>query len=96
MNNLQIGQKFYYTGDQANSSDFGEIIEIHERTNYTQVRYLCKFESGKERIVEAMSFNKGIGQRFKTIEQYNEEREKHNNALLEVMRNFRNARNQPV
>lgn len=74
MQPLPIGQKFYYTGDMANSSDFGEILEVQLPTKYTQLRYKCSFENGKERIVEHSSFVKSIGQRFKTMEQYNEER----------------------
>ena len=74
METLQAGQKIYYTGDMANESSFGEIMEVFPPTKYTYIMYKIKFDNGKERKVEAYGFNKGIGQRFKTIEQYNEER----------------------
>ncbi|HXU25585.1 MAG TPA: hypothetical protein VN698_00020 [Bacteroidia bacterium] len=75
MEPLKIGQKIYYTGDMANASDFGIITEVFEPTKYTYWMYKIKFDSGKERKVEAYGFNKSPGQRFKTIEQYNQERE---------------------
>lgn len=74
MQPFNIGQRFYYTGDMANSSGFGEIIEVQPATKYTQLRYNCKFDSGKVRIVDHCSFNVSVGQRFKTIEQYTSER----------------------
>lgn len=70
---FEIGQKFYYTGDMANDSDFGEITEVHPPTKYTQLRYTVLFDSGKTRIVDHFAFNVSPGQRFKTIEQYNRE-----------------------
>lgn len=77
MNNkpLEVGQKFYYTGDMGNNPDQGEIIEVLEPTKYTQLRYRCKMTSGKEKIIEAIGFHKSIGQRFKTVEQVEEERQ---------------------
>lgn len=71
---LSVGQRFEYTGDMANSPDAGEIIEVIEPTQYSGLRYKCKMDSGKEKIVEALSFQKSIGQRFKTVEQMQEER----------------------
>ena len=74
--NLQPGQKFYYTGDQANNSSFGEIIEQIPATKYTQFSYKVRYEDGRESTIMHQAFSPSIGQRFKTIEQYNEEREK--------------------
>lgn len=70
MNQLNIGQKIHYTGDMANDAAFGEIIYIDAE--------VCevKYDDGKVRVVYLSSFSKGPGQRYKTIEQYNEERAK--------------------
>lgn len=75
MKRLEVGQKFECTGDQANLPDAGEIVEVIEPTKYSQLRYRCQMESGKEKIVDAMSFEKSIGQRFKTDEQIHQEME---------------------
>lgn len=73
--NLQPGQRFYYTGDQANVSGFGTITEVLAATKYTQMSYRCLFDDGRgERVIMHQAFSPSIGQRFKTIEQYNEER----------------------
>lgn len=82
---LSIGQKFEYTGDMANLPDAGEIIEVLEPTKYTQLRYRCQMESGKEKIVEALSFEKSIGQRFKTAEQVEQEMELRKQQLAKYL-----------
>ena len=78
---LKKGQRFYYTGDRANRSTFGTItgIKDHGKFGYS---YIVKYDDqrfkGDTKIgyVESRSFSIGPGQRFKTIEQYNEEAEK--------------------
>lgn len=78
-NTLKEGDRFYYTGDMANGSSFGTITEVLQPTKYSHLRYRVTFDTirfegdTKESIVEYFSFNKGIGQRFKTMDQYNEE-----------------------
>ena len=78
---LKIGERFYFTGDNANAPTFGEIIEILPATNYAPLHYKVRYErerfegDKKESVIYAMLFNKGIGQRFKTIDQYQSERE---------------------
>jgi hypothetical protein len=80
---LHVGQRFIYTGDQANVPDAGEIIEVQEPTKYTQLRYKCKMDSGREKIIEAIGFEKSIGQRFKTEEQVQQERAEQNRQMAE-------------
>jgi hypothetical protein len=40
---LQIGQKFYYSGDMANNASEGEIIGINEPTKYTYLEYKVRY-----------------------------------------------------
>jgi hypothetical protein len=87
--NLQPGQRFYYTGDQANNSSFGEIVEQISATKYTQFSYKIKFEDGRESVIMHQSFSPSIGQRFKTIEQYNEERA---NKMEQLYKQFPNLK----
>lgn len=74
MTNLKVGQKIYYTGDMANTSDFGEIVNIIN--DKWGLRYDVKLNDGRLfRAVMHLGFDKGPGQRFKTIEQWQEERQ---------------------
>ncbi len=77
---LKVGQKIYYTGDMANGDSFGEIIKVETISIYP-VTYTIKYEEerfeGDTKISKCIlpsSFEKSPGQRFKTIEQYEEER----------------------
>lgn len=80
--NLQEGQRFYYTGDQANTPDYGTITKVLPATKYTQFSYKCLFDDGRgERVIMHQAFNKSIGQRFKTIEQHQEEKSKQMEAF---------------
>jgi len=80
---LSVGQRFHYTGDMANNPDDGVIMEVLEPTTYTQLRYRCQMDSGIDKIVEALSFEKSIGQRFKTIEQVEEEKQEKRRQMEE-------------
>jgi len=92
MQNLKIGQKFYYTGDYANSADFGEIVGIKPATKYSHLTYVVKMEdSGKTRDIEAFNFSKGPGSRFELIEAYNERRERQMAAMMERIKNRQTA-----
>lgn len=71
---ITVGNRYYYTGDQANSSDFGIITELSK--NKWGEFFSGKLDDGRiQKSVYLLAFNKGPGQRFKTIDQYNEERE---------------------
>jgi len=82
---LKIGQRFFYTGDMANLSSWGTITGIKECSMFG-ITYDVEYdeerfeEDTKKGTAQPLSFNKGIGQRFKTEEQYraeiNEAREK--------------------
>ena len=74
---LKEGQRFYYTGDMANLSSWGTIISVKKDefcTSY-ELEYDDERFDGDDKTGNtfASSFNKGIGQRFKTEEQYNQE-----------------------
>jgi hypothetical protein len=75
---LKEGQRFFYTGDMANCSTFGTILDV-QNTKYG-LNYHVEFDNerfdGDSRfdILYEYSFDKGVGQRFKTIEQFNQER----------------------
>lgn len=78
---LNVNDRFYYTGDMANSSSFGTITEVLQPTKYTPLQYRvtfdnARFEGDKQTsVVYALLFNKGVGQRFKPIDQYNTEKQ---------------------
>jgi len=71
---MNIGDRYYYTGDQANVSDFGTITKL-ENDKWGSF-FFGKLDDGREqKRIHLIAFEKGVGQRFKTIEQYNQERE---------------------
>lgn len=94
--NLKEGQRFYYTGDAANLPSFGKIIEVVPANNYSPLSYKVeydnpRFEGDKQTsTIFHLSFSKGSGQRFKTIEQYNEEREQQLNRLYSQFPHLKN------
>jgi hypothetical protein len=71
---IKKGDRYYYTGDMANVSDFGTITEIisDKWGNF----FSGKLDDGRiQRRVYLLMFQKGAGQRFKTMTQYNSERD---------------------
>lgn len=76
---LEIGTRIYYTGDMANIGSFGTIIDKVEDAlygAYYTIEYDDERFEGDTRIskVPASNFSAGPGCRFKTVEQYNKER----------------------
>lgn len=78
--NLEVGHRIYYTGDMANNPSFGKISAVYgnEFGKFYDIEYENERFEGDTKIskrVPHIAFNKSIGQRFKTIEQYKEERQ---------------------
>jgi len=74
---LQVGDRFFYTGDMANDSSFGTILERLGSVTKGDLRYNAKFDECPDRpvhLIEPMCFLSVPGQRLKTMEQYNFER----------------------
>lgn len=69
-----VGSKIYYTGDMANQPYFAKVVEIREDSWGTKF-LLEEVENGEKHWIEAISFSESPGQRFKTMQQYNDERE---------------------
>lgn len=85
---MEIGDRYYYTGDQANIEDFGTITNII--SDKWGMRFEGRLDDGRiQRGVHIIVFDKGPGQRFKSMEQYNQERE----AALEKFKQYANNLN---
>lgn len=79
--NLQVGDRFFYTGDMANAATWGTVlarIEDKWGLHYSVVYDDCRFEGDTRTSarVEVYGFYPAPGQRFKTEQQYNEERQR--------------------
>ena len=87
--NLKVNDRIYYTGDMANHAAFGTVTEVLEATKYSQksVKILYdteRFEGdNKKTTIPVIMFKEGNGQRFKTLEQYNREKEAREKRLRE-------------
>lgn len=83
MKQLEKGQRFYYTGDAANQSGFGVIDGIKDDN------YHIKFDDGRPWAwVANYVWDKSPGQRFMTIEQYNEERSERDVKMQEFIHKY--------
>jgi hypothetical protein len=81
---MKEGDRYYYTGDMANASDFGVITKI--TSDKWGTRFWGKLDDGREqKAVTILVFEKGVGQRFKTIEQYNQERAEQFKKMEEIL-----------
>lgn len=72
--NLKIGTKIHYTGDMANIEGWGEITTV-KGSKFYPVMYAIKLDDG--RIfpgVLPLNFS-GIGRRFVTEKEYEQERD---------------------
>lgn len=75
MTKLNVGQKIFYTGDMANQEGFGVIESIEPANKWHGECYNIKMEDGREwNKVQPVQFFKSPGQRFMTIEQYEQDR----------------------
>lgn len=74
--NLQVGDRFYYTGDMANIDSFGVVIARHEDPRWG-LHYDVKFDvdGHVNKMLSFASFTAAPGQRFKTMVQYEAERQ---------------------
>ena len=82
MTNLTNGQRFFYTGDGANLSTFGTIVEVisvshssFTSSGYSVIYDKKRFEGDSRKgYISINSFVPGIGCRFVTLEDYNKKR----------------------
>lgn len=82
---MKMGDKIYFTGDMANVPDFGFITGVIEPSKFNGLSYTIALNDGRIfRMVSELSFVKGVGQRFKTMEQYREEQR----VAMEKLRQF--------
>ena len=74
--NLQVGEKIYYSGDQANIEGFGTITHTNPNGWYG-MQYEITMEDGRiKKVILPLMFEKSPGRRFQLLSEYNEEREK--------------------
>lgn len=69
-----VGSKVYYTGDMANQPYMAKVIEIKEDSWGTKF-LLEDIENGDKHWIESIHLEISPGQRFKTYQQYTDERE---------------------
>ncbi len=84
-NNLQIGEKIYYTGDMANLPAEGEIVE-RITDGWYPLTYKIKLNNGIEsRVTSVMPSNfSGPGHRF----ELQSERKAYRNQQMQAMRDY--------
>lgn len=81
---INIGDKYYYTGDQANIPDFGVILNIW--ADKWGEFFTGKLDDGRlQEGIYLIAFNESPGQRFKTIEQYNSERQLACQGMMKII-----------
>jgi hypothetical protein len=77
--NMKPGDRFYYTGDMANAASFGTVVASGSNEFYsyydTEIDPIDANGEKVARRVYVSSFTAGPGQRYKSIEQYDAERE---------------------
>ena len=87
---MERGDRYFYTGDMANISDFGIITAIYQDKWGSFAD--GKLNDGREqkRLYVSM-FSKGPGQRFIPIEQYEEDRKEQTKIIREFHDRYCNA-----
>ena len=74
--NLQIGEKIYYSGDQANIEGFGTITNTNPNGWYGMQYEITMEDERIKKAILPLMFEKSPGRRFQLLTEYNEEREK--------------------
>ncbi len=74
---LTKGQRVYYTGDRANSEDYGTIIDVIPADRYAPERYTIELEDGRIfKGVYGIMFDDEIGRRFWPAEEWGADRKR--------------------
>ena len=77
MESLPEQTRIYYTGDMANSEDFGVITAIRPADRWGPHSYDIRLDDGREWSgVFALSFTPGAGRRFWPYEEWEADRQR--------------------
>ena len=80
---INIGDKFYYSGDQANPPGFGEITKINGQT------HTLSMADGRTFNLNKSAFLPGVGCRLMTMKEYEDFKKIQNEKLQEMLKRLK-------